>query len=161
MIKKMALPIHLSPNIEDEGALRDPITYTHRDKNSFRSAIEKYSEPSGSNSTNDENLRRTERSRKMPSRFISYDSFTPKHRACLSAIHSYVEPKNFEEAKKNDEWLKAMECELSTLNRAKTWEFQDLPKGKKAIGCRWVFKVKTKSDGSLERYKSSISCKGI
>jgi hypothetical protein len=33
-----------------------------------------------------------------------------------------------------------------------TWILTSLPPGKKAIGCKWVYKVKLKSDGSVERY---------
>jgi hypothetical protein len=87
----------------DEGTSRDPITYVHRDKNTFRSALERYDDTSRTVSPREENLRRTERPRKAPSRFISYDSFSPKYRACLSVIHSYVEPRNFEEAQKCSE----------------------------------------------------------
>ncbi|XP_011087057.1 uncharacterized protein LOC105168619 [Sesamum indicum] len=38
--------------------------------------------------------------------------------------------------------------ELDALERNKTWEVVDLLKGKKAIGCRWVFKIKLKADAS-------------
>ena len=41
-----------------------------------------------------------------------------------------------------------------------TWELVDLPKGKKPIGCKWVYKVKLKSDGTLERYKARLVAKG-
>jgi len=36
-----------------------------------------------------------------------------------------------------------------------------LPKGKKTIGYKWVFKIKHKADGSIERYKASLVAKGI
>ena len=100
------------------------------------------------------------RNRRPPTRFVSFDSFSPRYRACLSAIHSYFEPRNFEEAKKCIEWQEAMQNELSALKRAKTWDFQTLPIGKKTIGCRWVFKVKTKSDGSWKGIKARLVAKG-
>ena len=144
----------------DEEPPRDPITYTHRDRNTFRSALERYDDASRTAPQSEDNLRRTERHKNTPSRFISYEFFSPKHRVCLSGIHSYIEPRNFEEARKCPKWITAMDNELGALRRAKTWEFQDLPKGKKTIGCRWVFKVKTKSDGSLERYKARLVANG-
>ncbi|XP_059315764.1 uncharacterized protein LOC132066475 [Lycium ferocissimum] len=41
-----------------------------------------------------------------------------------------------------------------------TWTLVPLPKGKKAIGCKWVFKIKHKADGSIERYKARLVLKG-
>ena len=41
-----------------------------------------------------------------------------------------------------------------------TWKLVPLPYGKKPIGCKWVYKLKYKSDGSLERYKASLVAKG-
>lgn len=40
-----------------------------------------------------------------------------------------------------------MHQELAALEMNNTWELTDLPAGKKAIGCKWVYKVKLKADG--------------
>ena len=37
----------------------------------------------------------------------------------------------------------------------------DLPPGNKAIGCKWVFKRKLKSDGSIDKYKARLVAKGF
>ena len=45
-----------------------------------------------------------------------------------------------------------MDKEINALERNKTWDLVTLPTEKKAIGCKWVYKMKYKSDGSLERF---------
>lgn len=46
-----------------------------------------------------------------------------------------------------------MWSEIDTLARNKTWHLTTLPPRKKALGCKWVYKIKRKSDDSIERYK--------
>lgn len=53
-----------------------------------------------------------------------------------------------------------METELLALEANKTWQLTDLPPDKEAIKCKYVFKVKYNSDGSLERYKALLVAKG-
>ena len=40
------------------------------------------------------------------------------------------------------------------------WEFVKLSAGKKIIGCKWVYKIKHKADGTVERYKARLVVKG-
>lgn len=49
---------------------------------------------------------------------------------------------------------------IEALHKNKTWEVVPLPHGKKAIGSKWVFKVKLKANGTLERYKARLVAKG-
>ena len=53
-----------------------------------------------------------------------------------------------------------MEEEMHTLAENETWDLVDAPKGLKPIGCRWVYKVKYDTDGSVNRYKARLVAKG-
>jgi len=57
-------------------------------------------------------------------------------------------------------WVQAMQSEINALKINKTWTEVDLPLGKKAISSKWVFKIKLKADGSLERYKARLVIRG-
>ena len=46
------------------------------------------------------------------------------------------------------------------MEKTYTWDLVDLPRGKSAISCKWVYKIKTKSDGTIERYKARLVDKG-
>ncbi|KAL0434782.1 UNVERIFIED_CONTAM: Retrovirus-related Pol polyprotein from transposon TNT 1-94 [Sesamum radiatum] len=59
-------------------------------------------------------------------------------------------------AKGKLEWENAMKEELAALDKNNTWEVVDLPKGKRAIGSKWVFKLKLRPDGSVDRYKARL-----
>jgi len=49
-----------------------------------------------------------------------------------------------------------MEKEIDALMTNDTWEYVDLPPGKTAISNKWVYKVKLKADGTLERLKARL-----
>ena len=54
-----------------------------------------------------------------------------------------------------------MLTELQALQENGTWSLTPLPAGKTPIGCRWVYKIKHRSDGSIERYKARLVVKGF
>ena len=89
-----------------------------------------------------------------------YDDFV----LTAGAMFDSAEPDSFEEAVNSDhssEWQKAMQSEMQSLKDNQTWELEDLPPGKKAIPCKWVYKVKYNPDGSIERYKARLVIKGF
>ena len=50
---------------------------------------------------------------------------------------------------------------MNALKRNQTWKIVKLPKEKKAIGRKWVYALKYKIDGSLERYRVKLVAKGF
>ena len=59
------------------------------------------------------------------------------------------------------EWKKAVLEEMSALEKNLTWTIVELPMGKPTVSCKWVFTVKFKADGTLERYKARLVAKGF
>ena len=52
-----------------------------------------------------------------------------------------------------------MKEELDALSKNHTWDLVTLPPGKSMVGCKWIYKIKTHSDGSIERYKTHLITK--
>ena len=57
--------------------------------------------------------------------------------------------------------MDAMKDELSSMDKNSMWELVDLPPSCKAIGNKWVLKVKCKADGSIDKYKACLVAKGF
>ncbi|OAE32324.1 hypothetical protein AXG93_809s1050 [Marchantia polymorpha subsp. ruderalis] len=53
-----------------------------------------------------------------------------------------------------------MEDEFSSLKKNHTWTLTELPAGKNVVGCKWIYKIKYKPDGSGDRYKAKLVAKG-
>ncbi|KAI5343367.1 hypothetical protein L3X38_011243 [Prunus dulcis] len=65
----------------------------------------------------------------------------------------------FDEASKDESWMKAMEDELSMSEKNATWELVDRPTDKPIIGVKWVFKTKLNLDGSVQKNKARLVAK--
>jgi hypothetical protein len=53
-------------------------------------------------------------------------------------------------AEQDAKWCATMREELEALRKNQTWELTDLPGGKEAVGCKWVFTVKQSLEGKTE-----------
>ena len=76
-------------------------------------------------------------------------------------LTTFGEPQNLDEALENRNWKEAMDAEYMALMKNKTWHLVPPQKGRNIIDCKWVYKIKRKSDGSLDRYKARLVAKGL
>jgi len=76
------------------------------------------------------------------------------------AFISMVEPKNFNEASEDVNWLKSMNEELDQIENNDTWELIPRPANKNVIGSKWVYKIKMNEQGNTIINKARLVCKG-
>ncbi|GKD69240.1 ribonuclease H-like domain-containing protein, partial [Tanacetum coccineum] len=95
-------------------------------------------------------LRRSSRQTKLP---YSLNDFIVEGKS--------VEPTCYEEAILDSNWIDTMNVEIEALNEKHTWEITDLPHNRKAIRNKWIYKIKYKSSGDINRYKARLVVKGF
>jgi hypothetical protein len=64
---------------------------------------------------------------------------------------------SFEEAMRSahsSKWLEAMKDEMRFMSTNKVWDLEEIPKGAKTIGGKWVYKTKCDSRGNIKRFKA-------
>ena len=92
--------------------------------------------------------------------YVTDAAFSDAHQAFLAAVSDGLIPKSYKEAFKDKKWRKAVKVEVDALELSRTWDLVDLPKGKKAIGSKWVFTIKYNANGTIERHKGRLVCCG-
>lgn len=92
--------------------------------------------------------------------YVSTHRLSPKYYALVQQMETIKRPTKVEEALRDPKWTEAMKIEMEELQKNKTWSVITLPKGKKYVGCKWVFTIKHKVDGSTDRYKARLVAKG-
>ena len=76
------------------------------------------------------------------SQYVTFGRISLNYKTFLIVLNSISIPHNMQEALGDKNWKMAMEEEMIALNR---------PKGKNTVDCKWVFIVKYRADGTLER----------
>ncbi|OIT32260.1 hypothetical protein A4A49_57773, partial [Nicotiana attenuata] len=85
--------------------------------------------------------------------FVSYDHLSSTSRSMIVSLDSISVPKTVK-ALNHLGWSDAMLEEIHALEDNHTWDLVDLSKGKKPVGCKWVFTVRVNPDGSVARLKA-------
>ena len=112
------------------------------------------------------------RSRKPPSRLIEESNITElckniEKNMCFSAeslIADIDEPRSLKNALESEnakEWKAAMDKEYQSLLENETWDLVRRPEGVNVVNNRWVFKIKRKPDGSIDRFKARLVAQGF
>ena len=143
--------------IEEEESAQRPLTLEPADESESdqdESGEEGTDRSENSPAVTETPLRRSTRERRP----VDYYGLPQAHLTIHSEPTTYDEAINCPEKAK---WKNAMGKEMQSLKANGVWELTTLPPGKKAISCKWVYKVKTNSDGSIERYKARLVARGF
>nr|XP_018625914.1 uncharacterized protein LOC108944936 [Nicotiana tomentosiformis] len=92
---------------------------------------------------------------------LLYANLTVGYQSYLKAFSAHIEPGSFKEVVQDSRWVEEMQREISALEEKKnTWKLVDMPQGKQTIGSKWVYKIKHKANGEVERFKARLVDKG-
>ena len=61
----------------------------------------------------------------------------------------------------SEKWLEVMKSEMGSMYDNKVWTMVEIPKGRKAVENKWIFKKKTDADGNVTVYKARLVTKGF
>src|SRR5665213_4462114 len=93
-------------------------------------------------------------------------NYQSKQHVLLTNCINNDDPATYQEALLRPDalsWQQAIESELKSLKDNDMWSIIPhhlIPDRRQPIGCKWVFKRKLNSDGSIERYKARLVAKG-
>nr|XP_016480270.1 PREDICTED: uncharacterized protein LOC107801455 [Nicotiana tabacum] len=91
--------------------------------------------------------------------YITPDALCPESQHLVTNVCHDSKSSSYGEATLSPAWQAAMTQEFEALYANNTWDLVPLP-GKQAIGYKWVYKIKHKADGSIERFKARLVVKG-
>ncbi|KAL0370961.1 UNVERIFIED_CONTAM: Retrovirus-related Pol polyprotein from transposon RE2 [Sesamum angustifolium] len=92
---------------------------------------------------------------------LFFQNLSPHYRAFSVSLSSVSIPNTYCEALRHPAWKMAMDNEMSALVSRGTWELVEVPPNVDIVACRWVFTLKFRADGTLERYKARLLAKGF
>ncbi|GJZ30865.1 ribonuclease H-like domain-containing protein, partial [Tanacetum coccineum] len=93
-------------------------------------------------------------------KYVCYANLSSSNLCFSTTLNKSSEPKTFHEASQNPKWIEAMNLEMEAFHRNNTYVLAHLPPKRKAIGCKWIWKVKYKSSGEIDRHEARFMVKG-
>ncbi|GKE66911.1 ribonuclease H-like domain-containing protein, partial [Tanacetum coccineum] len=89
-------------------------------------------------------------------KYVGYSKLNSENFCFVTQLNKTRQPKTYFEASKYSYWTDAMNQEMDALLRNDTWKLVNLPEGRKAIGSKWIYKIKFRSSGEIDRYKARL-----
>ncbi|KAL0461228.1 UNVERIFIED_CONTAM: hypothetical protein Slati_0010400 [Sesamum latifolium] len=77
------------------------------------------------------------------------------HAVFAVSISDFQEPQTYNQTTQSD-WINVMKADIQALENNQTWDITHLLHDKKAIGCRWIYKLKLRPDGTVDRHKARL-----
>ena len=122
-----------SPNVDDDNEPRDTVNLHRRRQTSFPSWMRDY---------------------------VSGDELSEEETGLNMAMVPSDDPVTYEEAVVSKNWRNAMDTEMQSIQKNKTWSLIDLPEGAKKIGVKWIYKTKLNESGKVDKFKARLVAKG-
>ncbi|GJX39143.1 ribonuclease H-like domain-containing protein [Tanacetum coccineum] len=120
-------------------------------------------------------VRRSSRPTKMPAKLndfmldsklkygiekhVNYSKLNTVNYCFATTLNKSVEPTTYYDAVKDVRWIEAMNNEIEALIRNNTWTLTDLPIGRKSIDNKWLYKIKYKASGQVDKFKARVVAK--
>ncbi|RVW37281.1 Retrovirus-related Pol polyprotein from transposon TNT 1-94 [Vitis vinifera] len=92
--------------------------------------------------------------------YVSNHRLSESNKSFVNQLSTVAIPNSVQQALADPRWKAAMNEEMKSLQKNESWELVECPPGKKPVGCRWIYTVKYKVDGSIERFKARLVAKG-
>ncbi|RVW90637.1 Retrovirus-related Pol polyprotein from transposon RE1 [Vitis vinifera] len=96
----------------------------------------------------------------LMSNYVSNHRLSESNKSFVNQLSTVAIPNSVQEALADPRWKATMNEEMKSLQKNETWELVECPLGKKPVRCRWIYTVKYKEDGSIERFKARLVAKG-
>lgn len=91
--------------------------------------------------------------------YISYDSLSQTYRNLVLNVSANFKPQFYHQTVHYPQWKTTMQTELNAMEKNHKWFVVFLPSGKHSVGCKWVYKIKYKQDGFVDRHKACLVAK--